>query len=141
VADLQQKISDTEDNDEENRLKAEEDQLEQILTRLKSERTVLRSRIAQDQAASNSNALESAIQAQRELATKDWKAEHDKMMAKNRELEGELEKLRAANDYPGGLEKPIRAVRAYRGNSVEWMSYSVGEVLYTSGHRYLPGSK
>ena len=100
-ADLRQKIDDARNDDDENRLqlRAEMERLGEVLAHLKNEWSVLRtpSLIAWEQATSNSNALESAIQAQRELATKNWKAEYDILMAKNRKLEGEYDTLMAKN--------------------------------------------
>jgi len=129
---LQQKIDDAEDEEEENRLKAEKIQLGAILAHLVNERSVLRTTIALDWATSNNNTLESAIQTQRELATKNWKAEYDTLMAKYKQQEGELEKLRAVN---GALNKPIRAISSNTGGE-SWLPHSVGDVLYTNGHPF-----
>jgi len=92
-ANLRRRIDNNEDDDEAEQLEADRKQLNDALAHLDQEDTLLTTRIDWNQAAVDNEALERAIEERRELATKDWKAEYDKLAVENRKLKGELVRL------------------------------------------------
>ena len=87
------------DKDKVKELNATLTELGVVLNRLNGEQSKLEARVDWEQAAKDRIALEGAIKKQHDLATKDWKAEYDKLMIEHNKLKDELVRARTVNRH------------------------------------------
>ena len=93
------------DKDKVTELNATLAELGVVLNRLNGEQSKLEAHVDWEQAARDNIALEGAIKKQRDLATKDWKVEYDKLMIEHHKLKDEL--VRALKPISGQILNSI----------------------------------
>jgi len=101
------------------------------IRRLRDDKGHLRGRIDWDQAVRDNEALEGVIKERRDLATKDWKAEYDRLVNENKVLQTEMDKYRS-NGYKA-FSVRLRATNTRYWPWDPWVSYTTNEEVYGTG--------